>query len=53
MKLYFILNRNTDGIIGVNNNLFASIPDDLKWFKRHTKNNIVMMGYNTYYSNKK
>jgi thymidylate synthase len=53
MKLYFILNRNTDGIIGVNNNLFASIPDDLKWFKRHTKNNIVMMGYNTWCSLKK
>jgi len=50
MKLSFILNRNTEGIIGVNNDLFANIPDDLKWFKRHTKGNIVMMGYNTWCS---
>tara|TARA_B110000967_G_C18897827_1_gene572082 strand:+ start:3947 stop:5368 length:1422 start_codon:yes stop_codon:yes gene_type:complete len=50
MRLNLIFNRNTEGIIGVNNDLFANIPDDLKWFKRHTKDNIVMMGYNTWCS---
>ena len=50
MRLNLIFNRNTEGIIGVNNGLFANIPDDLKWFKRHTKDNIVIMGYNTWCS---
>ena len=50
MKLNIILNRNKEGIIGVNNDLCFHIPDDLKWFKRHTENNIVIMGYNTWCS---
>ena len=50
MKLNLIFNRNKEGIIGVNNDLLCNIPDDLKWFKRHTKDNIVIMGYNTWCS---
>ena len=50
MKLNIIFNRNKQGIIGVNNDLLFNIPDDLKWFKRHTKDNIVIMGYNTWCS---
>lgn len=34
--------------IGSNNNLLVSIPEDLKNFKRLTKNNIVVMGRKTY-----
>ena len=50
MKLNLIFNRNKEGIIGVNNDLLCNIKDDLKWFKRHTKDNIVIMGYNTWCS---
>jgi len=50
MKINLILNRDENKIIGVDNELPYHIPDDLKWFKRHTLNNIVVMGYNTWKS---
>ena len=34
--------------IGSNNNLLTHIPDDLKNFKKLTKNNVVIMGRKTY-----
>lgn len=36
--------------IGKNNKLLAHIPEDLKYFKKITNNNIIVMGYNTYMS---
>lgn len=36
--------------IGKNNTLLWHIPEDFKWFKRHTMGHAVIMGKNTYYS---
>ena len=50
MRLNIIFNRNREGIIGVNGDLCFNIPEDLKWFKRHTDGHIVLMGHNTWCS---
>ena len=50
MKLNIIYNKSIQGIIGLNNDLFVNIKGDLEWFKEHTLNNIVVMGYNTFCS---
>ena len=47
-NLNVIYNRNIQNIIGVNNDLLVGIKDDFRWFKEHTINNIVVMGYNTF-----
>lgn len=36
--------------IGKNNDLLVSIPEDMKFFRETTKNKIVIMGKNTFYS---
>ena len=48
MNLNIIYNRNIQGIIGINGNLLLGIKEDFQWFKEHTINNIVVMGYNTF-----
>lgn len=36
--------------IGKNNALLWHIPEDFKWFKKHTTDHTVIMGKNTYFS---
>ena len=49
-KLNLIFNRNIQGIIGINNDLFTGITKDFEHFKEKTLNKIVVMGYNTFKS---
>lgn len=39
-----------DGNIGKNNDLLFHIPQDMKFFKQMTENNVVVMGMNTWNS---
>ena len=45
-----IVAASENGAIGKNGQLPWNIPEDLKWFKDHTKNKIVIMGRKTYES---
>ena len=49
-KLNLIFNRNIQGIIGINNQLFSAFKDDFIHFKNITLSKIVVMGYNTFTS---
>ena len=49
-KLNLIFNRNTQGIIGINNGLLCWTRGDFLHFKEQTMNKIVVMGYNTFLS---
>ena len=49
-KLNLIFIRTTQGIIGINNDLFTGITKDFEHFKEKTLNKIVVMGYNTFKS---
>ena len=49
-NLNLIFNRNSQGIIGINNELLTHIKEDLQHFKEKTLNKIVVMGYNTFKS---
>ena len=56
MKLNLIFSRNSQHIIGIYNDLYYKISNDLQWFKKNTisedekEKNIVMMGMNTWLS---
>ena len=57
MKLNLIYCKNTQNLIGINNELLFTIPEDMKHFKNITTQeyikdhkNIVIMGYNTWKS---
>ena len=57
MKLNLIYCKNTQNLIGINNELLFTIPEDMKHFKNTTTQeyikdhkNIVIMGYNTWKS---
>ena len=57
MKLNIICSVANDSIIGVNNDLYVKIKDDLKYFQKITsenyyknKQNVLIMGYNTFKS---
>ena len=57
MKLNIICCVANDSIIGVNNDLYVKIKDDLKYFQKITsenyykgKQNVLIMGYNTFKS---
>ena len=57
MKLNIIICLANDAILGVKNDLYVKIKDDLKYFKKITsenycndKKNVVIMGYNTFKS---
>ena len=57
MKLNIICCIANDSIIGVNNDLYVKIKDDLKYFQKITsenyyknKQNVLIMGYNTFKS---
>lgn len=43
-----IVARSKNNIIGKNNGLPWRLPEDLKWFKKMTTGNVVIMGKNTY-----
>ena len=60
MKLNLILSKTNHNIIGYKNQLLIKIKEDLQYFSKITtyspneKENIIVMGYNTYQSiNKK
>ena len=40
----------SNGAIGKDNDLLWHIPEDFKWFKKHTKGNAVVMGKKTWES---
>jgi len=48
IKIIAALAKN--GVIGRGNDLPWYLPADLKWFKTHTKNRVVVMGSKTYHS---
>ena len=56
MKINIIYNVTSDGIIGINNDLFIKSKKDLQYFKNITTDeynnniNVVIMGYNTWRS---
>ena len=57
MKLNLIYCKNNQNVIGYDNNLLFTIPEDIKYFKTITsqeyvkdEKNIVIMGYNTWKS---
>lgn len=51
MRIFgLIANVNELGYIGINNQLISYNKVDMQHFKNVTKNNIVVMGYNTYLS---
>jgi len=57
MKINVIMCIANDSILGVDNDLYVKISEDLKYFKRITsdnyykdKPNVLIMGYNTYKS---
>lgn len=45
-----ILCIDLNGSIGKDNDLLFKMKEDMKFFKQQTKNNIVIMGYNTWLS---
>lgn len=50
MDISMIVALDKNNGIGRDNNLLTHIPEDLKYFKRITNGNVVVMGYNTYMS---
>ena len=57
MKLNLIYCKNKQNVIGYNNDLLFTIPEDMKYFKEITtqkyvvnQKNVVIMGYNTWKS---
>ena len=48
MKLSIIVAVAENGCIGINNSMPWYLPEDLKYFKRLTSGNIVIMGRKTY-----
>jgi dihydrofolate reductase len=49
-KYNIIVAKSENNVIGNNNSLLWYIPEDLKYFKNITKNNIVVMGRKTFES---
>lgn len=52
IKISAIFAMSKDGVIGDRNtnDLPWKLPNDLKWFKAHTENQIIIMGNNTFKS---
>lgn len=50
MNITAILAMTHDGLIGNNNMLAWHIPEDLVHFRKKTKNSVVIMGRNTFFS---
>lgn len=50
MQVQIIVCTNKRNCIGKNNNLLCFLPSDLKYFKKLTSNNVVIMGRKTFES---
>ncbi len=50
MTISLIVAVASNGAIGKDNDLLWYIPDDFKWFKKHTKGSTVVMGRKTWES---
>lgn len=50
MNISMIVALDKNNGIGKGNKLLAHIPEDLKYFKKVTNGQIIVMGYNTYMS---
>tara|TARA_B100001989_G_scaffold252605_1_gene235300 strand:- start:936 stop:1442 length:507 start_codon:yes stop_codon:yes gene_type:complete len=50
MSINLIVAMNHNLVIGINNSLPWHLPDDLQYFKRVTKDSVVIMGRKTYES---
>lgn len=48
MRIALVVAYDEDNVIGINNKLPWNLPEDLKWFKSVTTNNIILMGSNTF-----
>ncbi|GAB4280679.1 MAG: type 3 dihydrofolate reductase [Candidatus Promineifilaceae bacterium] len=49
-KLSFIVAMDKNGVIGAGGRIPWHLPDDLKWFRKHTVGKPVIMGRKTYES---
>ena len=49
-KIIHIVAMSQDGVIGINDRLPFSLPQDLKRFKQITNNHLICMGYKTFLS---
>jgi dihydrofolate reductase len=50
MKLSIIAAINSQGLMGINDELPWNLPEDLAWFKKLTTGNTIIMGRNTWVS---
>lgn len=50
MRLSLIVAMSDAGVIGIENRLPWRLPEDMKWFRRHTLGKPVIMGRRTYES---
>lgn len=50
MKISMIAAMSTNRVIGINNDLPWSLPDDMRYFMKVTKNHVVIMGRKNYES---
>ena len=50
MKIIIIVAYSKNRVIGKDNKLLWHLTDDMKFFKKTTQNQIVLMGKNTYWS---
>jgi len=49
-RISIIVAVASNGAIGKDNDLLWHIPEDFRWFRKHTKGNTVVMGRNTWES---
>ena len=49
-KISFIVAASENNVIGKDNQMPWHLPDDMKWFKKHTTGCDVIMGKKTFYS---
>ena len=50
VRISLIVAVASNGAIGVGNNLLWHIPEDFRWFKKHTRGHAVVMGKRTWES---
>ena len=50
MKLSMIAAMSRNSVIGIENKMPWHLPEDFKWFRKHTLNKPILMGKNTFLS---
>lgn len=50
MKLSMIAAMSSNRVIGIENKMPWHLPEDFKWFRKHTLNKPILMGKNTFLS---